>query len=157
MRKTAFIGHRLILQPAVKDSLVLAIEEQIRGGCNTFTMSTHGEFDKLALNTCLELKHKYPDIKIEIVITNLNSNAYKYGSNEYYTPYSDIETIMYEIETVHYKQQITASNRQMIDTCDTLICYVDEDTFRSGAKTAMQYAKKNNLNIINLYYKSALQ
>ena len=51
----------------------------------------------------------------------------------------------------HYKQRITLSNRQMIDGCDTLICYVDEHVYRSGAKTAMCYAKKKGLKIINLF------
>lgn len=44
----------------------------------------------------------------------------------------------------------------MIDTCDTLICYVDSNSYRSGAKTAMRYAEKQGLNIINLYRKQDL-
>ena len=39
----------------------------------------------------------------------------------------------------------------MIDACDTLICYVDENAYRSGAKTSMRYAKRKGLKIINLY------
>ncbi len=39
----------------------------------------------------------------------------------------------------------------MIDTCDTLICYVDEKKSKSGAKTAMKYAQKIGLKIINLW------
>ena len=153
MRKTAFIGHRLILQSNLKEKLISTIERQIQNGCNCFTMGTHGDFDRLALNTCIELKNIYPDIKIEIVITNLNGLARKYGDNDYYVPYSDIETIIYQIETTHFKRQIISSNMQMLDTCDTLICYVDEDAYKSGAKRALQYAKKKALNIINLYNK----
>lgn len=41
----------------------------------------------------------------------------------------------------------------MIDTCDTLICYVDTNRYISGAKIAMKYALKKGLNIINLYDK----
>ena len=39
----------------------------------------------------------------------------------------------------------------MIDTCDTLICYVDKKRSPSGAKTAMNYAKRKGLKIINLF------
>lgn len=60
---------------------------------------------------------------------------------------------MYEIEDVHFKRQITLSNKKMLDTCDTLICYIDEDSFGSGAKSAMLYTKKRGLKIINLYRK----
>ncbi len=41
----------------------------------------------------------------------------------------------------------------MIDTCDTLICYVDTSAYRSGAKTALRYAEKRGLKIVNLYCK----
>ncbi len=58
---------------------------------------------------------------------------------------------MFDIEDAHFKQRITLSNRQMIDSCDTLICYVDERVQQSGAKAAMRYAKKKGLTIINLY------
>ena len=58
---------------------------------------------------------------------------------------------MYDIEDAHYKQQITLSNRQMLDTCDTLICYVEEKAYRSGAKTALRYAQKRGLKIVNLW------
>jgi hypothetical protein len=40
----------------------------------------------------------------------------------------------------------------MIDTCDTLICYVNKKRSPSGAKTAMNYAKRKGLKIINLYH-----
>ena len=39
----------------------------------------------------------------------------------------------------------------MIDECSTLICYVRPNSYRSGAKTIMNYAKRKGLKIINLY------
>ena len=39
----------------------------------------------------------------------------------------------------------------MIDGCDTLICYVDPKRYRSGAKNAMNYAKRKGLKIVNLF------
>lgn len=66
-------------------------------------------------------------------------------------PYQDVNTIMYNIEGEHYKRRIVSSNRQMIDECDTLICYVDINREPSGAKKAMNYAVGKGLKIINLY------
>lgn len=57
---------------------------------------------------------------------------------------------MFEIENLHYKQRIMASNKHMVDCCDTLICYVRPDSWHSGAKTVMNYAKKKGTKIINL-------
>ncbi len=58
---------------------------------------------------------------------------------------------MYEIENIHFKQKILVSNMKMIDECDTLICYVNNDNSKSGAKTIMKYAIRKGIKVINLY------
>lgn len=88
-------------------------------------------------------------MKIEVVLTSLHTIRKNYEWDD--VPYSDVSTIMYDIEDAHYKRQITLSNRQMLDTCDTLICYVDERSYKSGAKSALHYAVRKGLRIINLY------
>lgn len=147
--KTAFIGHRQIFVKDISDRLTYAIQTEIKNGCTRFTMGTHGAFDKLALNSCRRLRQIYSDVQIEVVITSLN--MIKKNSEFDTAPYADIATVMYEIEDAHYKRQITLSNKQMIDTCDTLICYVNTSEYRSGAKTALRYAEKRGLKIINLF------
>lgn len=147
--KAAFIGHRQVLAKNVYEKLAKTIEVQILNGCKSFTMGTYGEFDRLALSACRNLRRQYKDIEIEVVLTSLHSIEKQDELN--ITPYSDVKTVMYEIEDTYFKRQITLSNRMMIDTCDTLICYVDKNAYRSGAKTAMRYTEKHNINIINLY------
>lgn len=151
-----FIGHRRIGFGPIRERLKSAIEKKVKEGCRFFTMGTHGEFDELALSVCRELRNTYADIKIEVVITSLKKTEKQllyddeFGK-EYETPYSDVLTTMYEIEEAHYKRQIIESNHQMIDNCDTLICYVNTKQNPSGAKLAMNYAKRKGLEIINLY------
>lgn len=145
--KTAFIGHRKIFGKCVAERLEKAISAEIEGGCKNFTMGTHGEFDALALSVCRNLRNRYRDIGIEVVITGFHTIEKRCG----YEPYSDVKTVMYNIEETHYKRKITLSNRQMIDACDTLICYVNKKQSKSGAKAAMYYAKRKGLRIINLY------
>lgn len=147
--RTVFIGHRKVLAKDIEARLVTAIQTEIERGSTAFTMGTHGEFDKLALSACRSMRNRYPDIEIEVVITSLNS--IKKDSELDSGPFDDVKTVMFDIEEIHYKRQITLSNRKMIDACDTLICYVDESAYRSGAKAAMRYAKKKGLTIINLY------
>ncbi len=144
--KTAFIGHRQVFASNIEEKLTDAIRTEIEGGCRTFTMGTHGAFDRLALRACKRLRSDHKDLEIEVVITSLNlikENAY--------SPFADVKTVIYDIENAHYKQQIILSNRQMIDTCDTLICYVDTSVYRSGAKRALSYAQKRGLKIVNLF------
>lgn len=147
--KTAFIGHRQVLAKNIYEKLVETIEAQIQNGCKSFTMGTHGEFDRLALSACKNLRRQNKDIEIEVVVTSLHSIEKQDELD--ITPYSDVKTVMYEIEDTYFKRQITLSNQMMIDTCDTLICYVDKNAYRSGAKKAMLYAEKRGLKIINLY------
>jgi len=142
MRKTAFIGHSQISAKTLTERLIKAITNEIQNGCLSFTMGTHGDFDRLTLNTCRKLRDSYPYLDIEVVITSPNGAK---------TISSDVKTVMFDIEETHFKRQITLSNRKMIDSCDTLICYVDTKRNRSGAKTALNYAKRKGLRIINLY------
>lgn len=162
-KKTCFIGHREIFFKNKNERMSQAIERELSRGCKAFTMGTHGNFDKLALSVCRSLRTEHPDLKIELVITSLHQIEQKeinYGGiwgKEKYTIYDDVDTVMYDIEDVHYKRKITISNRQMIDTCDTMICYVDETKSRSGAKTALRYAQKKRLRIVNLFEKEDLK
>ena len=147
--KTAFIGHRQIFAKTLPQRLVEAIKTEIENGCFSFTMGTHGEFDGLALLSCRKLREEYPELQIEVVLTDLHVIQKIDRMNS--APYCDVSTVLYDIEEAYYKQRITLSNRKMIDACDTLICYVNENAYRSGAKTAMRYAMRKGLRIINLY------
>lgn len=153
--KVCFIGHRNIYEN-IREKLKETVENEIKNGCKFFTMGTHGDFDKLALSVCRELRTTYKEIKIEVVITSFKSiepiiDHDEIFGDEKYTPYEDVETIMYNIEEEHYKRQIIASNRQMIDSCDTLICYVNKKHNPSGAKLAMNYAKRKGVRCVNIY------
>ena len=162
-KKVCFIGHREVLYSQVKERLILAIKNEIDSGCRFFTMGTHGEFDSLALAKCRKFRNIYKDIEIEVVLTSYHKvenkllESYKNEDGEIkmihenFNFYDDVKTIMYDIEDIHFKKQITESNKQMINGCDTIICYVDEKKYKSGAKTAMNYAKKQGLKIINIY------
>lgn len=153
--KICLIGHRDLLPEDIEIRLFNILKEEIENGAKYFTMGTHGEFDIISLHICKKLKKVYKDIEIEIVLTSLNQikpyiEEDKYGKY-IYTPYQDVSTIMYDIENIHFKNKITASNKKMIDTCSKLICYVNPKKTHSGAKLAMNHAKKHGLTIINLF------
>ena len=156
-KKVAFIGHRYIHKiNDIRTSLYNLVEQEIKNGCKFFVMGTHGEFDKLALDVCRNLRKAYIDITIQVVITSLNTlkpiivHDPVWG-DEKYTPYENVETVMYDIEQEHFKRKISKSNQKMIDCCDTLICYVDTTRAYGGAIRAYKYAIKKGLRIVNLY------
>ena len=148
MRRTAFIGHRDAYL-SVEDSRRLReiVEKLIASGCKCFTMGTHGNFDRVALSVCKEVRKTHPEIKIEVVLSSFHMMT----KDEYgYSPYEDVDTVMYDVEEVHYKRQIIYSNRRMIDNSDTLICYIREWQSWGGARAIMEYAKRKGLRIINI-------
>ena len=146
--KTVFIRHRKIFAKDISERLIAAIQTELNNGCRSFTMGTHGKFDNLALSARRSLRQTQTDLEIEVVITSLN---FIKKDGMLAAPFSDIKTVMFDIEETHYKRKITLSNRKMIDGCDTLICYVSPSEYRSGARTALRYAEKRGLKIVNLY------
>ena len=155
-KKVCFIGHRHIYNyKEIREKLYNIVEEEIKNGCKFFTMGTHGEFDEMALSVCRELRKVYANIEIEVVITSFKTiepiiDHDPIFGDEKYIPYSDVKTTMYDIEEEHYKRKIVVSNQQMIDNCNTLICYVNPIKTYGGAILAYKYAKKKGLQIVNL-------
>ena len=151
MKTIAFFGHRHLwgkeLRERVKNAVELYVGEEIH--C---LIGTHGEFDSLALSVCRELRKSYPNIKITVIFATLT--VLKKGADELYSiadMYDDVETMIYDIEEEHFKNQIVVSNRSMVDDSDLIICYVDMKEYRSGAKRAVKYAMKQGKEVINLY------
>jgi uncharacterized phage-like protein YoqJ len=156
-RKVCFIGHRKFLPKDIDERLNFAIKNEIDEGCRTFIIGSHGEFDRTALLACKYLNRTYKSIEIEVAITSVNQINPKIIEDEfgvwrsYNHIYEDVNTIMFDIEEAYFKNRIILSNRFMINSCDTIICYVNPNKFKSGAKNAMNYAKRKGLKIINLY------
>lgn len=159
-KKICFIGHRHIYNyNKIREKLYNIVEEEIKNGCEFFTMGTHGEFDEMALSVCRELRKVYTNIEIEVVITSFKEiepiiDYDPIFGDEKYIPYSDVKTTMYDIEEEHYKRRIIVNNQKMIDNCNTLICYVNPTKTYGGAIIAYKYAKKKGLHIANLLFKT---
>ena len=150
--RVTFFGHRRIRNESeVRQRLLAEIEKQIKLGVDRFLIGTHGTFDNMALSCCRELRQIYKDIKIVVVFTSLHPfQKDEFGFSGIDT-YKDVETLTYAIEDEHFKNQIVVNNRYMVDESDIVICYVDFDEYRSGAKRAVNYAKRKNKTIINLF------
>lgn len=108
MNNITFIGHRILLPSDIRQKLEKTIENEIKSGCKNFIVGSHGEFDKAVLDVLLSLKNIYTEIKIEVVITNYNP---KIQDELIIKEKRKYETVMFEIEDLHPKQRITASNK----------------------------------------------
>ena len=155
MKAIAFFGHRNVLnQHEVEKKLKKTLNDVIPSGFSNLLIGCHGDFDKIALSSCLDYKtNTDPNVKISIVLSSMSFlNKSEDGLNkvEFYKRIG-CETLFYNIENVYYKNRISFSNKKMIDECDLVICYVDMKAYKSGAKTAINYAIRQNKKIINLF------
>lgn len=152
-RNCVFFGHRKIYCNDLRKKLYQEVERLINQGVDSFKMGVHGEFDKMALIVCEELREKYKHINICVVFTSLNSlkkDSLGYSNVDLY---KNVDTMFYGVEDIYFKKRITETNRKMIDDCDIVICYFDSLSRSNGTKLAVKYALKKNKEIIYLYDK----
>lgn len=139
----AFAGHRYDWHCiGVEEKLKQTIEELINKGYTTFYDGACGAFDRKCLDAVLELKHKYPHIKVIKILKYYHHEKEKYEISSCYdgSEYPDLEEL-------HYKQIITKRNEWIVDNSDILVCHIEE-TYKSGAYNTVKYARKINKPII---------
>ena len=139
----AFAGHRYEWHCiGVEEKLLQTIEELINKGYTVFYDGACGAFDKKCLHALIELKRKYPHIKVIKIL-----KYYHHDKEKYELPPCYDGSIYPDIEQCHYKQIITKRNEWIVDNCDVLVCHIEE-TYKSGAYNTVNYARKVNKPII---------
>lgn len=143
--RVSFIGHREIDRLLDVD---LALEATVRRILCTREyvecyMGRNGEYDILTASVIKRVRRA-------LARQNCTMNLvlpYHVKDEEYYADYYD--DIFYPLEkTTHYKTAITKRNEWMMDHSDLLIAYVE--TAGGGAYTAVQYAKRKGVHVINI-------
>ena len=150
----AFIGHRKIEKvEGVRQNVIDTVTGLINEGADTFLFGSRSRFDEICYEVVTEIQKTYPHIKrVEVR-----------ASNEYlHQMYIDI-TLKYYEETVFPKcvsgagyRSYIKRNQAMIDICDVLVVYYDINykptaKTKSGTVLAVEYARKRNKRIINVY------
>ncbi|MCM1306640.1 MAG: hypothetical protein NC037_03060 [Bacteroides sp.] len=154
----AFIGHRKIaFSQNLKDKLYQIIENLIvNENADIFLFGSKSEFDTLCYKVVSELKNVYPHI----------SRTYVRAEYEYIDK-SYMDYLLQSYEDTYFPQEVEGAgrlsyikrNKIMIDKCSVLLVYFNE-TYQpkskrgktvSGTKTAVDYAKKKQKQIINLF------
>ena len=97
-----------------------AIEEQyMRHGIGQFYVGNRGRFDSLAAAAAKRVKHRHSDINLHLVLAyhpaEREVDLTEVFDNSYYPP----------LEGVPKRYAIVKANRYMVNTCDSIICYVN--------------------------------
>lgn len=155
----AFAGHRYEWHCiGVENKLPKVLEDLINKGYTIFYDGHYGSFDEKCAHAVLQLKHKYPHIKLIRILTYYHHDKEKYDLPSCYDG-----PILPEIEELHYKQKITKRNEWVIDHCDILVCHMEERSL-SHLKIRSKANQTNNLHLTKkktkisliLYYKSKI-
>lgn len=139
-----FAGHRdIINSEKVYKELINLIEEMITTkNVLEFWVGNYGTFDLLSARAVRELKIKYPDIQLNLVIPYI-TNSVNLRKDEF------DNIIMADIKEKTPKNlKILKCNEYMINNSQYLICYVAHTW--GGAYKTLLYAKNKNKNIYNL-------
>lgn len=142
-KKTAlFIGNRDCYQVKEAD-IEQAIITAIENGIKIFLNGGQGYFDKTCAVIVHRLKKRFPHIKNILVIPYRDFKVFNDSLfDEIVYPF-EVHTFSYYT----YKSGSPKRNRWAVDHSSVAICFV----YRSGgAEKTLEYAKKQNLKIIDL-------
>ncbi len=146
-----FTGHRELPWDRQKlaERLEKAIIEQIEKGVRFFGAGGARGFDALSAQTVLNLKKKYPDIKLILVLPCLTqTRGWTTKDVEEY------ERIMDKADKVVYTSQeytkgcMFKRNRHLVDGSSVCICYLVKNS--GGTAYTVNYAKQQGIEIINI-------
>lgn len=148
-----FSGHRTLPQDCreLKTRLTLTIINLIKNGIVFFGAGGALGFDMLAEEVVLELKTKYPQIKLVLVLPCLPQyQTLKWNSAQkqrYYNILNRSDKV--RILSEHYSSNcMLKRNRHLVDNSKYLVCYLRKN--HGGTFYTVSYAEKQNLNIIRL-------
>lgn len=152
MNTCCFTGHRQIDKddlPELRARLTEKIEELIGQGVTSFGCGGAIGFDMLAGFVTLDLKAKYPAVKLIMVLPCREQDA-KWSAREkarYQQLLAGADKIVYVSER-YYDGCMKARNAHLVENSDHLITYLKRE--RSGAAQTVRMAKERGLTIHNL-------
>lgn len=151
-KTVCFTGHReipFLKAGAIKHMLKKTLENLIERGYCYFGAGGALGFDTLAAQTVLELKSKYPQIRLILVLPCL-SQADRWSDRDK-AVYEDIKNradkVVYTAQE-YFKGCMHKRNRHLVDNSSVCICYLTRKT--GGTAYTVDYADKNGLQVINI-------
>lgn len=147
-----FTGHRLINlseYSAIKRKVKKVMVSLIKKGVIFYGAGGALGFDTIAAECVLELKEKYPQIKLILVLPCKDQTRgwYDYDIKKYNEILSRADKVVYIAER-YYDGCMLKRNRHLVDNSGYCICYLKRDG--GGTAYTVNYAKQNWLIIYNI-------
>lgn len=145
MKSCFLFGHSDAPQD-IQSAIEAAVERQyLNHGIRQYYVGGYGSFDRLAASALKTVKKQYQDISLYLLL------PYHPAERPVETPEGFDGTFYPPPEKVPRRYAIVRANRYMIETCDSIICYVNHI---GNTRTLLEYAqrrvKKGELFLENL-------
>lgn len=153
IRTVCFTGHRDI-PPETADRLLAHLERVIADlcerGATTFRAGGAMGFDTMAALKVLEMKEKYPHIRLELILPCRDQTCrwdeYSVKTYQYILNAADSSRFLFD---TYVDGCMLARDRRLVDGSDVCVAYCEKN--RGGTAYTCQYALKNEVELINLY------
>ena len=163
MRKSAcFTGHRTLMTDMNSFSaLLLSVIEQMVADRNITDYYVGGAygFDAIASLSVLQLKEKYPEVRLHLILPCSNEEQTDGWNTKRKTEFENILGLADSVEQVserYYNGCMKARNARLVELAtDYCICYWNPKHFRSGTGQTVRMAQKKGIEVINIFEKSA--
>ena len=166
MKSCSFFGHRDTPQTEeLKEKVRETVERLIvKEGVDTFIFGSRSNFDELCHTVVTELQEKYPHIRRIAYLCKHEAGCLAGEGEETRRTIKTVigrEVYVGEYEEIKKSDRVNSAgrasyverNQLMIDESNVVVLYLIENQNRlSGAKTALEYAKKKKKVSFNIFY-----
>lgn len=146
-----FTGHRALPSEdyAIKSRLKVVIESAVQKGYRFFGTGGALGFDTIAAQTVLELKSKYPHIRLILVLPCVNqTSGWKQADIDEYERIKALADKVVYTSMEYYSGCMYKRNRHLVDHSSLCICYLTR--LSGGTAYTVRYAESKNITVFNL-------
>ena len=163
MKKSAcFTGHRTLMTDMNSFSaLLLSVIEQMitdRNITDYYAGGAYG-FDAIASLSVLQLKEKYPEVRLHLILPCSNEEQTDGWNTKRKTEFENILGLADSVEQVserYYNGCMKVRNARLVELAtDYCICYWNPKHYRSGTGQTVRMAQKKGIEVVNLFEMTA--
>ena len=151
-RICVFTGHRVIPeaeQGRLRRRLVETVETLYSDGCRTFCAGGALGFDRMAADTVLALRQKYPDLRLLLMVP-CRDQAARWSAGDrtvYERQLRDADEVCVLSER-YFDGCMRERNRQMVAIASVCVAYVT--SLHSGSAQTVRMAETRGIPVIHL-------
>lgn len=147
----ALFGHREMGDPFRTEANLEAAVQQLLETKEyvEFLVGREGDFDLLAASVIRRVKRGQPSDNCCLTLVMPYLKADYLDNQDSYDVYYDEIDFSEAAVNAHFKAAIGIRNREMVDRADLVLCSIERE--KGGAWTAVQYAKKTEKKVCNVF------